>query len=182
MAVVAVAAVAFSSASAATNGMTQELAAKPAAKAKAAVPLKYGDTITLMDVYNEYILCSLGGRLRTGGFKGGDDQVKIVSPKGGSGGVKYGDSVALMGQNGKYFMVRYSGAVAARTSVLATDTTFKVLGGSGPVQVGDRVSFKSEFGFLTGSPSGVRSTAPLVTATEKFTIGLPGQETGLRLA
>merc|ERR1712110_1047330 len=105
MAVVAVAAVAFSSASAATNGMTQE----PAAKPKAAVPLKYGDTITLMDVYNEYILCSLGGRLRTGGFKGGDDQIKIVSPKGGSGGVKYGDAIALMDQNGKYFMIRYSG-------------------------------------------------------------------------
>ena len=57
----------------------QELAAKAAVKAKAAVPLKYGDTITLMDVYNEYILCSLGGRLRTGGFKGGDDQVQIVA-------------------------------------------------------------------------------------------------------
>jgi len=63
-----------------TDITTQELAAKAAVKAKAAVPLKYGDTITLMDVYNEYILCSLGGRLRTGGFKGGDDQIKIVSP------------------------------------------------------------------------------------------------------
>merc|ERR1711977_256377 len=156
MAVVAVAAVAFSSASAATNGMTQELAAKPAAKAKAAVPLKYGDTITLMDVYNEYILCSLGGRLRTGGFKGGDDQIKIVSPKGGSGG-------------GKYFMIRYSGVVNARTSVLAADTEFKILGGSGPVMVNDRVSFKSEFGFLTGTPSGIRSTVPYVTATGKYT-------------
>merc|ERR1712078_805851 len=182
MAAVAVAAVAFSSASAATNGMTQELAAKPAAKAKAAVPLKYGDTITLMDVYNEYILCSLGGRLRTGGFKGGDDQIKIVSPKGGSGGVKYGDAIALMGQNGKYFMIRYSGVVNARTSVLAADTEFKILGGSGPVMVNDRVSFKSEFGFLTGTPSGIRSTVPYVTATEKYTVGLPGQETGLRLA
>jgi len=180
MAIAAVVAVAFSSASAATESMmTQDLAA---AKAKKATPLKFGDTITLMDVYNEYILCSLGGRLRTGGFKGGDDQVKIVSPKGGSGAVKYGDSIALMGQNGKYFMVRYSGTVTARTSVLAADTTFKLVGGSGPVMVGDRVSFKSEFGFMTGTPSGLRSTVPLVTATEKFTIGLPGQETGLRLA
>jgi len=174
MAVIAVAAVVSSPASA----YTQELAAKT----KKAVPLKFGNTITLMDVYNEYILCSLGGRLRTGGFKGGDDQVKIVSPKGGNGAVKYGDDVALMGQNGKYFMVRYSGVVTARTSVLAADTQFKILGGSGPVMVGDRVSFKSEFGFITGSPSGIRSTVPSVTATEKFTIGLPGQETGLRLA
>merc|ERR1712100_657299 len=79
-----------------------------------------------------------GGRLRTGGFKGGDDQIKIVSLKGGSKAVKYGDSIALMGQNGKYFMVRYSGVVTARTSVLAADTTFKILGGSGPVMVGDR--------------------------------------------
>lgn len=165
-----------------TDITTQELAAKKAVKAKAAVPLKYGDTITLMDVYNEYILCSLGGRLRTGGFKGGDDQIKIVSPKGGSGGVKYGDAIALMGQNGKYFMIRYSGVVNARTSVLAADTEFKILGGSGPVMVNDRVSFKSEFGFLTGTPSGIRSTVPYVTATEKYTVGLPGQETGLRLA
>merc|ERR1719271_100123 len=156
-----------------TDITTQELAAKPAAKAKAATPLKYGDTITLMDVYNEYILCSLGGRLRTGGFKGGDDQIKIVSPKGGSGGVKYGDAIALMGQNGKYFMIRYSGVVNARTSVLAADTEFKILGGSGPVMVNDRVSFKSEFGFLTGTPSGIRSTVPYVTATEKYTVGLP---------
>merc|ERR1712146_876947 len=87
-----------------------------------------------------------------------------------------------MGQNGKYFMVRYSGVVTARTSVLAADTTFKILGGSGPVMVGDRVSFKSEFGFVTGTPSGLRSTVPYVTATEKFSIGLPGMETGLRLA
>jgi len=165
-----------------TDITTQELAAKKAVKAKAAVPLKYGDTITLMDVYNEYILCSLGGRLRTGGFKGGDDQIKIVSPKGGSGGVKYGDAIALMGQNGKYFMIRYSGIVNARTSVLAADTEFKILGGSGPVMVNDRVSFKSEFGFLTGTPNGIRSTVPYVTATEKYTVGLPGQETGLRLA
>ena len=77
-------------------------------------------------------------------------QIKIVSPKGGSGGVKYGDAIALMGQNGKYFMIRYSGIVNARTSVLAADTEFKILGGSGPVMVNDRVSFKSEFGFLTG--------------------------------
>ena len=77
-------------------------------------------------------------------------QIKIVSPKGGSGGVKYGDAIALMGQNGKYFMIRYSGVVNARTSVLAADTEFKILGGSGPVMVNDRVSFKSEFGFLTG--------------------------------
>merc|ERR1712167_332408 len=57
-----------------------------------------------------------------------------------------------------------------------------ILGGSGPVMVNDRVSFKSEFGFLTGTPSGIRSTVPYVTATEKYTVGLPGQETGLRLA
>jgi len=172
---------AFSSSS--SEFETQALAAKGAAKGAAkATPLKFGDTITLMDVYNEYVLCSLGGRLRTGGFKGGDDQIKIVSLKGGSKAVKYGDSIALMGQNGKYFMVRYSGVVTARTSVLAADTTFKVLGGSGPVMVGDRVSFKSEFGFVTGTPSGLRSTVPYVTATEKFSIGLPGMETGLRLA
>merc|ERR1711918_141228 len=61
-------------------------------------------------------------------------------------------------------------------------TTFKILGGSGQVMVGDRVSFKSEFGFVTGTPSGLRSTVPYVTATEKFSIGLPGMETGLRLA
>merc|ERR1711918_219739 len=165
---------------ASTEFETQELAAKK--KAAKATPLKFGDTITLMDVYNEYLLCSLGGRLRTGGFKGGDDQIKIVSLKGGSKAVKYGDSIALMGQNGKYFMVRYSGVVTARTSVLAADTTFKILGGSGPVMVGDRVSSKSEFGFVTGTPSGLRSTVPYVTATEKFSIGLPGMETGLRLA
>merc|ERR1712054_691070 len=113
----------------------------------------------------------LGGRLRTGGFKGGNDQIKIVSLKGGSKPVKYGDSIALMGQNGKYFMVRYSGVVTARTSVLAADTTFKILGGSGPVMVGERVSFKSEFGFVTGTPSGLRSTVPYVTATEKVSFG-----------
>ena len=36
--------------------------------------------------------------------------------------------------------------------------------------------------FLAGTPSGIRSTVPYVTATEKYTVGLPGQETGLRLA
>ena len=95
-------------------------------------PLKYGDKITLRDAYNEYILCSRSGQLSTGrvtsscseelSFSGCADHVQIVSAKGkkGSGEVQYGDSVALIGRNGKYFMVRACECVRAR--VLASHT------------------------------------------------------------
>ena len=42
--------------------------------------------------------------------------------------------------------------------------------------------FLTDVAFGSGTPNGIRSTVPYVTATEKYTVGLPGQETGLRLA
>jgi len=116
-----------------------------------------------------------------GGFLNGNDNVKIVSPEGKKGAVKYGDEVALMGANSKYFLVRYSGQITSRASVIARDTKFKIMGGSGKVMIADRVSFKSEFGYLLASEDGTRSVEVL-TAAEKFLIGLPGQEAGLKMA
>merc|ERR1712224_544338 len=56
-----------------------------------------------------------------------------------------------------------------------------IMGGSGKVMIADRVSFKSEFGYLLASEDGTRSVEVL-TAAEKFLIGLPGQEAGLKMA
>lgn len=119
--------------------------------------------------------------MKLGGFLNGNNNVKIISPAGKKGAVKYGDDVALMGKNGKYFVVRYSGKVTSRASVIARDTTFKIVGGSGDVHIADRVSFKSEFGYLHVAEDGSNSVEHL-TAAEKFTVGLPGQETGLKSA
>merc|ERR1711988_1005600 len=143
-----------------TTADFQDLAGK-AAKAKAtSKALSYGSTVTLMNPYNN---------------------IKIVSPGGKKGAVKYGDEVSLMGENGKYFLVRYSGKITSRASVIARDTKWKILGGSGGVHIADRVNFKSEFGYLHVSDDGCRSVDAL-TAAEKFLIGLPGQETGLKSA
>merc|ERR1711918_36922 len=62
----------------------------------------------------------------------------------------------------------------SRASVIARDTKWKILGGSGGVHIADRVNFKSEFGYLHVSDDGCRSVDAL-TAAEKFLIGLPGQ-------
>lgn len=157
---------------------TQTLASK---SAKGSKPLTYGSTVTLMNPYNEYVLVEKDGDMRLGGFLNGNNNVKIISPAGKKGAVKFGDDVSLMGANGKYFLVRYSGKVAAHASVIARDTKFKVVGGSGDVHIADRVSFKSEFGYMHAAVDGSTSVEGL-TAAEKYTIGLPGQETGLKQA
>ena len=45
--------------------------------------------------------------------------------------------------------------------------------------VGDKVAFKSIYGFVTGTPGGVRADTPTVTSAEEYTVGIPGQEVGL---
>jgi hypothetical protein len=158
----------------------EELAAKKGAKK--AAPLTFGSSITLMTAYNEYIVVTKSGKVYMDGFLNGNDVIKIVNPKGGKkGAVKYGAKVAFMGQNGKYFLSRYSGKVTCRTSVLGQDTTWTIVGGSGGVMIADRVSFKNEYGFLRVSTDGANSNQPATTASEKYLIGLPGQENGLKL-
>merc|ERR1712167_218559 len=164
-----------------TTADFQDLAGK-AAKAKAtSKALSYGSTVTFMNPYNLYMLVQKNGEINMGGFLHGNNNIKIVSPGGKKGAVKYGDEVSLMGENGKYFLVRYSGKITSRASVIARDTKWKILGGSGGVHIADRVNFKSEFGYLHVSDDGCRSVDAL-TAAEKFLIGLPGQETGLKSA
>merc|ERR1712010_36643 len=59
---------------------------------------------------------------------------------------------------------------------------FKMLGGSGPVQLNDVIMLKSEFGYLTVSPDGSTSLDQDARAIQKLVVALPGQETGLKLA
>lgn len=154
---------------------TQELAKKSQA-------LKYGSKVTLMTAYNEYLVVDRSGSVSMNGFTAGDNVLTIINPKGKKGVVKYGDKVSFMGPNGKYLMARYSGKVTARSTVIATDSTWKVVGGSGSVQLGDRVSFKDEFGYLTVDEDGASTAAREITVMQKYVISLPGQETGLREA
>jgi len=156
---------------------TQELAKK--AKSQ---PLKFGQSVTLMTGYNEYITVDNTGKITMAGFDQGNDVVKIMSPKGKKAAVKYGDTVALMGRNGKYFVARYSGKVTSRSTIIAKDSTWKILGGSGGVMIGDRVNFKDEFGYLTVDTDGCNTLAEGVNLMQKYLIGLPGQESGLRQA
>jgi hypothetical protein len=157
---------------------TQELAAK----AKKATPLKFGASVTLMTSYNEYITVDKAGTIVMNGFSRGDNAIKIVSPKGKKAAVKYGDKCSLMGQNGKYFLARYSGKVTGRSTVISRDSEWSIVGGSGGVQIGDRVSFKDEFGYLTVQTDGAGTNAQAITVMQKYLVGLPGQENGLRLA
>merc|ERR1711918_251043 len=144
--------------------------------------LKYGMTVAFETVYNDYITVSSEGRIRSGAYHGDNDNIKLVSPKGKKGAINYGDSVVLMGTNGKYFLVRYSGQVVCRANVISAETTFKLLGGSGPVQLNDVIMLKSEFGYLTVQPDGATSLTQHSRAIQKLVVSLPGQETGLKMA
>ena len=165
--------------------------------------LKFGDSITLMNIFNEYLIVSKTGRATAGGFNSyeSNNVVKILSPKGkkvcacpGSvpkrpavrnvlqGAVNYADKVVIMGPNGKYLFTRYNGHVSCRATIIASDTEFELSGGKGPVLVGNLVMLKSEYGFLTAKPNGITALASRATAMQKYTIGLPGSETGLRHA
>ena len=42
-----------------------------------------------------------------------------------------------------------------------------------------QIVFKTEFGFLTGNPGGLRADATHSTQIEHFFVGKPGKETGL---
>merc|ERR1712072_440353 len=106
VAVVCVLAVVGTSDYTSSAGGFEELAAKGKKAAAKVKPVKYGDTVTLMNVYNNYMVVSLNGRTFTAGYLGKNDQIKIVSPTGKKGGIKYGDVVALVGQNTRYFPVR----------------------------------------------------------------------------
>merc|ERR1712144_87351 len=106
VAVVCVLAVVGASDYTSSAGDFEELAAKGKKAAAKVKPVKYGDTVTLMNVYNNYMVVSLNGRTFTAGYLGKNDQIKIVSPTGKKGGIKYGDVVALVGQNNRYFTVR----------------------------------------------------------------------------
>merc|ERR1711975_193017 len=127
---------------------TEQLAAKAAAKVKA---VKYGDTVTLMNVYNNYMVVSLNGRTFTAGY---------------------------LGQNNRYFTVRYSAKLTCRSAAITKASQFQIGGGTGPVNVGGRVTFKTMFGFLTATPGGLRGDTPVVTSLEEYTVGEPGKETG----
>jgi hypothetical protein len=153
----------------------EELAKSSKAKLK---PVKYGDTVTLMNVYNNYLVVSLNGRTFTAGYLGKNDQIKIVSPTGKKGGVKYGDVVALVGQNNRYFTVRYSAKLTCRSAAITKASQFLVGGGKGALNVGGRLTLKTMFGYLTATPGGLRGDTPLVTSLEEYTVGEPGKETG----
>merc|ERR1712022_32007 len=169
VAVVCVLAVVGTSVYTSSAGDFEELAAKGKKAAAKVKPVKYGDTVTLMNVYNNYMVVSLNGRTFTAGYLGKNDQIKIVSPTGKKGGTKYGDVVALVGQNNRYFTVRYSAAITKASQ-------FQIGGGTGPVNVGGRVTFKTMFGFLTATPGGLRGDTPVVTSLEEYTVGEPGKE------
>jgi hypothetical protein len=52
-------------------------------------------------------------------------------------------------------------------------------GAHAAIMVGDKIAFKSMYGFVTGSPEGITADTPTVSAAEQYTIGIPGQEVGL---
>jgi len=164
---------------AAVNMRPEETLATEGGKA-----LKFGDSITLMNIFNEYLVVSKTGRASAGGFNSyiSNNVVKILSPKGKKSAVNYGDKVVFMGPNGKYLFTRYNGLVTCRASIIASDTEFELAGGKGPILIGNLVMLKSEYGYMTAKPSGVSALAERATAMQKFTIGLPGSETGLRHA
>ena len=75
VAVVCVLAVVGTSDYTSSAGDFEELAAKGKKAAAKVKPVKYGDTVTLMNVYNNYMVVSLNGRTFTAGYLGKNDQV-----------------------------------------------------------------------------------------------------------
>jgi len=153
------------------------LAKKPAAKKPD--PVKFGDEITLKNPYNMYVTTTLNGSPSTAGYLGKNDVWKIVSPKKKKGAIKYGDTVALVGQNNRYLTARYSAKVTCRAAKVSTLATWTLVGGTGAVVYGHQLVFKSEFGFLTGNPAGMRADAKQATQIEHYFVGKPGKEDGM---
>merc|ERR1712139_318427 len=111
----------------------------------------------------------------TSDYSGAMETEQLAGKK---GGIKYGDVIALVGQNNRYFTVRYSTKLTCRSAAITKASQFQIGGGAGPVNVGGRVTFKTMFGFLTATPGGLRGDTPVVTSLEEYTVGEPGKETG----
>lgn len=141
--------------------------------------IKYGEYITLKNVYNEYVLVGHSGRAYTGGYHGQFDRIQILSASSAQGQVQYGDKVLLVGQNDKYFAAQNSGKVTCRLSKSARKAEFTILGGSGPVKVGDRAAFKTFFGWMTATRGGIRGDTEELTSMEKYGIGRVHHEDGV---
>merc|ERR1712110_394068 len=182
VAVVCVLAVVGTSDYTSSAGDFEELAAKGKKAAAKVKPVKYGDTVTLMNVYNNYMVVSLNGRTFTAGYLGKNDQIKIVSPTGKKGGIKYGDVVALVGQNNRYFTVRCSAKLTCRSAAITKASQFQIGGGTGALNVGGRVTFKTMFGFLTATPGGLRGDTPVVTSLESTPLVSPARRLVTRRA
>jgi len=131
-------------------------------------------------VYNNYVITTPSGKVVTGGYMGANDRLRVISPHGQNGAVHYGDEVALAAPNGRYLqmLVEASGAINAHAKGLSSLTNFAVTGGDGPVMMDDRVSFKSIYGYLTATPSGLNGAASQLTSLQRFWLQAPGVEDG----
>merc|ERR1712072_1275195 len=103
-------------------GDFEELAAKGKKAAAKVKPVKYGDTVTLMNVYNNYMVVSLNGRTFTAGYLGKNDQIKIVSPTGKKGGIKYGGGKGALNVGGRVTFKTMFGFLTATPGGLRGDT------------------------------------------------------------
>jgi len=174
VAVIAMTAVAVTQSVAFGGVTTQELAGSTVRQT-----VRYGDTVSLQNVYNNYVVVSPNGRTYTGGYQGANDRIRIVSSDGKAGNVQYGDTIALVGSNNRYFTAKYTAKITCHSAVITDGSKFFLVGGSGPVMVGDKIAFKTMYGFMTGSPEGIAADTPTISAAEQYTIGIPGQEVGL---
>lgn len=141
--------------------------------------LEYGQYITLKNVYNQYILVGHSGRAYTGGYHADFDRIQVLSASAAQGPVNFGDVVTLVGQNDKYFVTRDSGRVTCRQSTVIPGAKFTILGGTGPVKVGDTIHFKTIFGFMTATNNGIKGDTETLTSMETYQVGKPGEENGL---
>merc|ERR1712054_480655 len=135
--------------------------------------------LTVALVYSYPMLSSSESSVADSSMLGKNDVWKIVSPKKKKGAIKYGDTVALVGQNNRYLTARYSAKVTCRAAKVSTLATWTLVGGTGAVVYGHQLVFKSEFGFLTGNPAGMRADAKQATQIEHYFVGKPGKEDGM---
>merc|ERR1712216_902868 len=119
--------------------------------------LTYGMTISLKNVYQEFMQSDANGWVYLRASNGAWDHFDILSPLHREGPVSYGDQVLLRAHNTKLVSVRPGGGLEAVKQTPDLSCVFTLVGKSGIVHNDATVAFRSAAGYINAAAGAQRA-------------------------
>jgi hypothetical protein len=119
--------------------------------------LTYGMTVSLKNVYQEFMQSDANGWVYLRASNGKWDHFDILSPLHREGPVSYGDQVLLRAHNTKLVSVRPGGGLEAVKQTPDLSCVFTLVGKSGIVHNDASVAFRSAAGYINAAAGAQRA-------------------------